>query len=169
MLQILSNSTRSASDSLAICFPVCLSVSRSLCLSVSLSVCLSVCLSVVCLSVCLFAVCLSVSMSVSLSVLLPVCLRRVLGDGHGGHVHPPKIFNLGNCNCNVCKYALKFKKGCKQIAENCLGGGSPRLPCTPLVGGPSTPLCLSTYFVGLSACLPVSLSFSSYLHLSVTG
>ena len=51
-------------------------------------------------------------------------VRRVLGDGHGGHVHPPKIFNLGNCNnCNVCKYALKFKKGCKQIAENCRGGG----------------------------------------------
>ena len=44
-------------------------------------------------------------------------------------------------NCNVCEYALKFKKGCKQIAENCRGGGgSPRLPCTPLVGGPSTPL-----------------------------
>ena len=47
--------------------------------------------------------------------------RRVLGDGHGGHVHPPKIFNLIQGNCNVCKYALKFKKGCKQIAENCRG------------------------------------------------
>ena len=65
--------------------------------------------------------------------------ERMLGDGYGGHVHLPKIFNLGNCNCNVCKYALKFKKGCKQIAENCRGG-SPRLPCTPLGGGPSTPL-----------------------------
>ena len=48
------------------------------------------------------------------NVVLYTC-RRVLGDGHGGHVHPPRIFNLGNCNCNVCKYALKFKKGCKQI------------------------------------------------------
>ena len=55
-------------------------------------------------------------------------VRRVLGDGHGGHVHPPNIFNLGNCNCNVCKYALKFKKGCKQIAENCRGG----LPSAPV-------------------------------------
>ena len=46
-------------------------------------------------------------------------------------MHPPNIFNLGNCNCNVCKYALKFKKGCKQIAENCRGGGAPSAPVHP--------------------------------------
>ena len=56
--------------------------------------------------------------------------RRVLGDGHGGHVHPPKISNLGNCNCNVCKYALKFKKG---LQTNCrkLPGGLPSAPVHP--------------------------------------
>ena len=44
---------------------------------------------------------------------------------------PPKNLNLGNCNCNVCKYALKFKKGCKQIAENWGGGGLPSAPVHP--------------------------------------
>ena len=69
--------------------------------------------------------------SMSASAQAPSLGRRVLGDGHGGHVHPPKIFNLGKCNCNVCKYALNtaaFKKGCKQIAENCRGG----LPSAPV-------------------------------------
>ena len=68
--------------------------------------------------------------------------------GTGGHVHPPNIFNLGNCNCNVCKYALKFKKGCKQIAEICRGGGLPSAPVHPLVGGPSTPLCMVSSMYG---------------------
>ena len=78
---------------------------------------------------------LEISHSAAVTKLQLLVARRVLGDGHGGHVHPQ--------NFSIWVIAIVMMQICSKIQERLqtycrkFPGG---LPCTPLVGGPSTPL-----------------------------